>query len=177
MNDPRYGYQRINVIKAIVVDADGKVLLIQEPETNEWMPGHWGLPGGRPYEKESLLDALNRKVREEVGINVKARGLFKIEELLIHERTVMMYIAVCEIEPEVKPKEGIIYKWVDKSEVEKIDYADFTEFYNKGLLLDYFDNKDKIVPFNFVETRNYYIFSGNSEYQRWYLSGTKKPEP
>ena len=58
----RYQYEKINAIKVIVENQEGRVLLIKEPETNEWMPGHWGLPGGKPLVKESLYKAFKRKM-------------------------------------------------------------------------------------------------------------------
>ncbi|OGC54113.1 hypothetical protein A2797_02655 [candidate division WWE3 bacterium RIFCSPHIGHO2_01_FULL_48_15] len=67
MADPRYQYEKVNAVKIVVENPDGKVLLIQEPNTNEWMPDHWGLPGGKPLEKESLEGALKRKMKEERG--------------------------------------------------------------------------------------------------------------
>lgn len=157
----------------IIENPEGKILFIQEPETNEWMPGRWGLPGGRPYEKESLRDALDRKMEEEVGFLVKPKGIFKIEELLIEGRTVLMFIVVADMPMGVSPKEGITYKWVSKEDIEKMDLADFTEFYNQGLLVDYFTDKSKLIPFDVIETRNYYIFSGSSEYMRWWETRKK----
>ena len=91
MPDPRYQYEKVNAIKAVIQNSEGKVLLIQEPETNEWMPGHWGLPGGKPLEKESLTQAFERKMREELGQDIKPEGVIRMEELLIESRTVLMF--------------------------------------------------------------------------------------
>ncbi|GEM_PF-3089719 len=173
MSDIRLRYERINAVKVIVENPKGKILLIQEPETNEWMPGRWGLPGGRPYEKESLRDALDRKMKEEVGFLVKPKGIFKIEELLIEGRTVLMFIVVANAPLSVKPKPGVVYKWADKTDIEKMSISDFTEYYNQSLLSNYFENKDRIVPFDLIETRNYYIFSGTSEYMKWWETRKK----
>ena len=54
MADERYSYEKANVIKIIAQNSRGEVLLIKEPDTNDWMPGHLGLPGGKPFAQESL---------------------------------------------------------------------------------------------------------------------------
>ena len=71
MADPRYQYEKINAIKVIVQTSSGKILLLQEPETNEWMPLRWGFPGGKPLVNESLMDAYNRKVSGELGLYIE----------------------------------------------------------------------------------------------------------
>jgi len=63
--EQKHRYPKINSIKVIIENKEGKVLLIQEPETDEWMPLHWGLPGGRPHLKESLYSALKRSLQED----------------------------------------------------------------------------------------------------------------
>ena len=86
-----YNFQSVNVIKIILENLEGKVLLIQEPETNSWMPLHWGLPGGKPTETESIYETLNRKVSTDINQRIKIIGLLRIEELLTKGRTVLMY--------------------------------------------------------------------------------------
>ena len=76
MTDSRYQYEKINVVKVIVENPEGKILLIQEPDSNEWMPNHWGLPGGKPLVKESLYKAFKRKMQEELGQDLEPHGFF-----------------------------------------------------------------------------------------------------
>lgn len=171
MTDPRFQYERVNVIKVIVENPEGKVLLIQEPETNEWMPLHWGLPGGKPLVKESLYEAFNRKMKDELGRDVEPAGIFKIEELLIEGRTVLMFHAVAKVGEISLPEEIKSYKWVDAKDVEKMDAAEFTEYFNKKLLLDYLTGEKKLAGFDLIETQNYYNLENEPEYKRWFESG------
>jgi 8-oxo-dGTP diphosphatase len=64
----------IAVVAGIIV-RQGRVLLIQRsPGTRYgWC---WASPGGKVEEGESLIDALVREMREEVGLLVHARRLF-----------------------------------------------------------------------------------------------------
>ena len=146
MTDPRFQYERVNVIKIIVENPEGKVLLIQEPETNEWMPLHWGLPGGKPLVKESLYGAFKRKMKEELGQNIEPPGIFRIEELLIEEKTVLMFHVVTKVGEISLSGESKSYKWVDANELEKMDVTEFTEYFNKKLLLrEFFYQKTVLI--------------------------------
>lgn len=162
-------YERVFVIKIIVEGPDGRVLLIQEPQMNEWMPGRWGLPGGRPFEKESLKEAASRKLKKEVGQDLPLQGIFKVEELLIDGRTVLMFIAVAKAEHEFTPSgSATSYKWVDAAEINKMDIEHFTEYYSKGLFTSYLSGNKQLIPFEVIDTHTYYLFSGESEYKRWW---------
>ncbi|MEJ2347623.1 MAG: NUDIX hydrolase [Patescibacteria group bacterium] len=175
MSDPRYQYDKANVIKVILERPDGKVLLIQEPETNEWMPGHWGLPGGKPLVKESLYQAFKRKTKEELGSELEPEGIFRLEELLIEGRTVFMFHAVAKINQEIKLEgESKAYKWVNTEDIQKMDSAEFTEFFNKKLLTDYLMGDKKVISFDLIETQEYYNLSEDADYKRWIESGKKK---
>lgn len=175
MTDPRYQYEKLNVIKVILERPGGKILLIREPETNEWMPLHWGLPGGKPLVKESLYKAFKRKIKEELNIEVEPKGIFKIEELLIEGRTILVFHAVAEIEKGTKLRgENKAYKWVNIDDVRKMDLTEFTEFFNKKLLLDYLTGDKKVIDFDLIETQEYYDLSEDADYKRWFESGNKR---
>jgi len=171
MNDPRYQYERVNVIKVIVQNPEGKVLLIQEPETNEWMPLHWGLPGGKPLAKESLYKAFKRKMQEELGQDIEPEGIFRIEELLVEGRTVLMFHAVAKVGEISLSGESKSYKWMDSNDIEKMDVSEFTEYFNKKLLLAYLTGDKKLVGFDLIEAQNYYDSEDEPEYKRWFESG------
>jgi 8-oxo-dGTP diphosphatase len=49
---------------------DGKVLILRRSKTDSWMPGHYGLPGGKVEPGERLTDALSRECKEEASIDV-----------------------------------------------------------------------------------------------------------
>jgi len=175
MSDQRYEYRKTNVVKIVVENPKGKILLIQEPEDNEWMPGHWGLPGGKPFLKESLYDAFKRKLKGEVGLEAEPLGIFRIEELLIDKRTVLMFIVVVRIDSNIEVKgESNSHKWAGIEEIKKMDITEFSEFYNKNLLLEYLSGNRKIVDFILIETQQYYDMQKNKEYKRWKGSGEKQ---
>ncbi len=174
MSDQEHQYQKINSIKAIIENPQGRILLIQEPETDEWMPLHWGLPGGRSLLKESLHDAFKRTLQEEIGVDVEPLGLYRIEELLHDDRTVLMFICVAKVFGEVDIKGRInAFKWVTAEEIGKMDTSEFTAFYAKKLLLDYLAGNREYIDFKIVETQQYYDLDENPEFQKWLKSGKK----
>ena len=167
-------YQKINSIKVIIENPEGKVLLIQEPATDEWMPLHWGLPGGRPKLKESLRDALKRTLQEEIGVEIEPLGMYRIEELLHQDRTVLMFIAIAKIYGEIEIKGRVnAHKWVTAQDLEKMETSEFTAFYAKKLLLDYLAGNREFVDFMLVETQAYYDLQTDPEYRKWSDSGKK----
>lgn len=58
---------------AIVVDADGRILLLERADT-----GGWGLPGGFMDPGESLEETARREVMEEVGLEVDELALMNV---------------------------------------------------------------------------------------------------
>jgi ADP-ribose pyrophosphatase YjhB (NUDIX family) len=169
MNSRSVVYERISVVKILIEAPSGRILLIQEPRMNEWMPGRWGLPGGRPVEKESIKEAVARKLVEEIGRDMPIDGLYKIEELLIDGRTVLMFVVVAHASEEFAPGgTSLAYKWADLAEIHSMKIEEFTEYYSKELFGSYLTGEKVLVPLDIFDTHTYYLFSGESEYQRWW---------
>lgn len=168
MSEERHNYKKTNAIKAIIENPQGKILLIQEPETSEWMPGRWGLPGGRPFERESLYKAFKRTMSEELGADIEPLGIYKIEELLIEGETVIMFHVVAHTKDEIETKGEVkASKWVGVEEVKKMDISEFSEFFNKELLLSYLVGGKEAVDFDLIETHQYFDMHENVEFKKW----------
>jgi len=59
----------INVAAGLIIRPDGQLLLGQRPEGKPWS-GWWELPGGKLEPGETVLEALARELKEEIGIDV-----------------------------------------------------------------------------------------------------------
>lgn len=63
---------------------DGRILLVKrltEPEA-----GCWGLPGGKVDLFESVADATEREIREELGIKISAKSLLCVADQIDRDR-------------------------------------------------------------------------------------------
>lgn len=68
----------VTSVVAVIVDEDGRVLLTRRsipPFQDQWV-----MPGGKVDLGEPLLDALQREVHEEVGLEVAVEGLIDVFE-------------------------------------------------------------------------------------------------
>src|SRR5215207_3420049 len=66
-------------VRALVLDADGRVFLIKHTYTSGWQ-----LPGGGVEAGETLLEALTRELREEG--NIELTGAPKLHGVFFHPR-------------------------------------------------------------------------------------------
>lgn len=65
-------------VDCLVANGEGQYLLVKR--RNEPMKGEYWVPGGRVHKNEKLADAVHRKMREEIGIEViiiKNLGFFE----------------------------------------------------------------------------------------------------
>lgn len=61
---------------AVIVERDGRVLLLQRSPGMEWMPGRWNLPGGHVEAGETSAQAAARELFEETGLVAQALAPF-----------------------------------------------------------------------------------------------------
>ena len=60
-------------VDAIIRNDQGQVLLVKR--TNEPLKGEWWVPGGRVYKGELLEGSIQRKIKEELGIDIQVKGV------------------------------------------------------------------------------------------------------
>lgn len=61
--------KRIEVVAAIIIDNDGKILATRRGYGD--MAGLWEFPGGKIEKGESPEDALKREIREELNVDIE----------------------------------------------------------------------------------------------------------
>ena len=74
-------------VHAVISDLDGRVLLLRAT----YGSGAWGLPGGALEPGETVLDALTRECREELGAEIKIRYLSGIYYHTSHNSHVLIF--------------------------------------------------------------------------------------
>jgi colanic acid biosynthesis protein WcaH len=65
-------------VDCLVVNENGEYLLVRR--ANSPLKGEYWVPGGRLYKNERILDAVHRKMREEIGIGVDVVTILGILE-------------------------------------------------------------------------------------------------
>ncbi|MDQ2973766.1 MAG: NUDIX domain-containing protein [bacterium] len=73
----------IVVVRGIITDYAGRLLLVMRNEHCKNNPGQWEVPGGQLSDfKESFADCIARETREETGLEVQlAKGKFETVEV------------------------------------------------------------------------------------------------
>lgn len=76
----------------------------------------WGLPGGKVEEGETLLDAMERECREELGTMPQYIRLFPLEKFTSTDNAFEYNTWICVVSEEFQPKlndEHLGYAWID----------------------------------------------------------------
>lgn len=64
--------KHIVAVSALITNPEGRILLVKSPRRG------WEFPGGQVEEGETLIEALQREIREESGVETKIGGLVGI---------------------------------------------------------------------------------------------------
>lgn len=113
--------------KAIIVNGAGEVLVIKRSPRSSFDPDCWDLPGGKMDDREPLVDALVREVREETGLTVLAAEArpFHVSHFVKEPFWVTCVTFACPtFEGEVRlSSEHVEHRWVVPGEHVGLPYA------------------------------------------------------
>jgi len=109
-------------VTAGLIWKNGRVLITKRPKGSH-LEGYWEFPGGKQEKGERLTGCLEREIKEELGLKVRAdQVLLKV----IHEyetRVISLHIMDCAIlcgEPSALECQE--FKWVDPVDLQKYDF-------------------------------------------------------
>lgn len=113
-----------NISVTAFIPWQGKALLVQRADSDDFLPGYWEQLGGKVDSGESHEDALIREIKEEAGIQVKPLYAYNEYEYnhsdgrLIYE---IAYVCGMSEEQEIKlSAEHLSYKWVTKEDLKNL---------------------------------------------------------
>lgn len=102
----------LHVAVGVVRDCSGKILIAKRPE-HLHQGGLWEFPGGKVESGETVLQALRRELREEVGIEIlTAKPLIKIDYRYPDRHVVLDVWHSREFDGEASSCEGQALQWV-----------------------------------------------------------------
>ena len=114
------------VVAAILRRGD-QVLLCHRHPDREWYPNVWDVPGGHVEPDETLEAALQRELREELGVELRLPTEAAFEYLSDRAVGVEMTLWLIDYDGAVtneSPAEHDQIRWVDAEELTSLDLAD-----------------------------------------------------
>jgi mutator protein MutT len=111
----------VDVVAAIIRDND-KILISQRSD-NVHLPGLWEFPGGKVEPDESLQAALEREIREELGVRILVQEKFFTVEHNYASKSVRLHFFNCTIvEGEPQALEVADIRWVQPGELGQFEF-------------------------------------------------------
>lgn len=107
--------------RVIIINDDGKILLLQNKEDNKWYPNQWIFPGGGSEPGESPEDCAERELYEETGLKILKDSLYHVDTLSREGKKI--YIFTCSaFEGTVNMKDVAFehqdYDWADAADLD-----------------------------------------------------------
>jgi 8-oxo-dGTP diphosphatase len=101
----------VRVAAAVLLRDDGRVLLAQRPEGKPYA-GYWEFPGGKLEPGENPRHALDRELREELGIDVERASPWLVQEFVYpHAHVELNFFRVFEWDGELTSHDGQAFEW------------------------------------------------------------------
>lgn len=108
----------IHVAAAVILDAQGNILLAQRP-ADKHQGGLWEFPGGKVEPGEPVIDALYRELDEELGIQLsQAQPLIRIPHHYPDKSVLLDVYTVSAFTGEPYGREGQPVRWVAPADLD-----------------------------------------------------------
>lgn len=114
----------LKVVAALIMK-DGKILIAKRSTGNKNVIGKWEFPGGKVEENETEKHAIEREIKEEFDILVRAEKFITNVISKDKKSEIDLKLYLCKyIDGKIKLNDHSDYKWVDKDEIFDYDLAD-----------------------------------------------------
>ena len=110
------------IVVAALIEKDGKYLIARRASGDENVFGKWEFPGGKVEPNEDELTAIEREIREEFELEVKAIKFITNNVCEYPTRIVDLRLYECKyVSGEFKLHDHFEKKYVDKEEITNYD--------------------------------------------------------
>lgn len=115
----------IEVVAAVIKNQEGLILAVQRGESSkEYISKKWEFPGGKIETSETLQEALQRELVEELKIEAAVGELVTTVDHTYPDFRLIMHAFHCQIlSGELTLTEHLDKKWLQKSELRSLDWA------------------------------------------------------
>ncbi len=112
----------IKVAAAVIVNDNGQTLLsLRKVDTHQG--GKWEFPGGKFEQDETAEHALERELKEELGIDIKQTEHFLDVQYQYPEKSVHLHVLrVLSYLGEPQGLEGQLVRWVSANELGELEF-------------------------------------------------------
>lgn len=101
-----------------VIFKDEKILIVRRSHTDTWMPGHYGLPGGKLEVGESPSEALSRECKEEVNLDIEPAHFIFLPKVSNNKKHAFYYTTKFSGFPKLD-FEHDDYQWINPSNLSR----------------------------------------------------------
>lgn len=111
-------------VVAALIENDNKVLLARRSTGDINVFGKWEFPGGKVEQDENEFDAIEREIKEEFELVIKAKEFLINNVCKYPTKVVDLRLYKCDyVSGEFNLHDHSEYKWVDKEELLEYDLA------------------------------------------------------
>ena len=111
-------------VVAALIEKENKILIARRSTGDENVFGKWEFPGGKVEPDEDEFSAIEREIKEEFEVNIKANYFIKNNVCEYPQKTIDLRLYHCDyIDGEFNLHDHFEYKWIDKKELLEHDLA------------------------------------------------------
>lgn len=114
----------IEVVAAIIIH-NNQILCVQRSENKlNYISKKWEFPGGKIEAGETKEETIKREISEELKMNINVKEEFITVSHQYPDFHLTMHSFICSSEnKELTLTEHIEYKWLDKNQLNQLDWA------------------------------------------------------
>lgn len=131
MTPAESGLRSIHVSAAVILDDDGRLLLVRKAGTTAFMQ-----PGGKPEPGESASETLSRELREELGVDIVPSALRPLGSFTADAANEPGFAVVADVfaadlggQHPIAHAEIVELRWVSAADAEELEVAPLAREY------------------------------------------------
>jgi len=117
--------------RALIIDQNGRVLVLKRSDDSSSNPGKWELPGGKPNKGETFEESFRREVLEETGFLINIQQSAGTADQLVSGHHVVHVVMIASIMSGglAISDEHSAFQWVEMKELGGLDKTDWFSQY------------------------------------------------
>lgn len=116
--------KKVEVVAAVIFH-NNKILCVQRGDNKyNYIAFKYEFPGGKVESGETNETAIKREILEELNLKISIDSKFITVNHQYPDFTLVMHSFICSCNnPEIELSEHVDFKWLDKTDLKKLDWA------------------------------------------------------